>query len=305
MDEFGLQFLEPRLGLLALGKVAYETGKEALVAGFHLADVELDGKRRAVPAFADDNPADADNSPLARPDVALQVAVVTLPIRRRHQHFHVFSENLVGAIAEQPLRRRAERLHSAAVVNDDHGIRDGVENRFDMGFPGERLLGACRRRKTRTTQQIAAPRRAAADQREYESIDNVGAHQCAIIGDEKQADQQAKNSGEGARAPSAEGRRDQNRRNEEQVRRGSFEHRLQCDANDQRQRNRKERNTILFNAAARSRDGQRHPGGVRTWTRNGFSHYTTADRRIFGRFYGPAGDCRLFLPYGISLMDNI
>jgi hypothetical protein len=26
---------------------------------------------------------------------------------------------------------------------------------------------------------------------------------------------------------------------------------------------------------------------------------------FFGRFFGPESDCGLFLPYGISLMDNI
>ena len=41
MHELGLQFLEPCLGHLTLCKIADEAGEEALLARFHLADIEL------------------------------------------------------------------------------------------------------------------------------------------------------------------------------------------------------------------------------------------------------------------------
>ena len=82
MDELGLQFLQPRLGLLPLGQVADETGEETLIAHVHFADGKLHGKRRAVLALADDDAADADDPPLAGAQIALEIAVVILPVRR-------------------------------------------------------------------------------------------------------------------------------------------------------------------------------------------------------------------------------
>ena len=65
MDQFGLQLLQARLGLLALGQVADEAGEKALLAGSHLADRQLHRKGRAVLALADHDAADADDAPLA------------------------------------------------------------------------------------------------------------------------------------------------------------------------------------------------------------------------------------------------
>ncbi len=57
----------------------------------HLADGELHGKRRAVPALADDDAADADDAPLAGAHVAIEIAVVLSAIWRRHQHLDVLA----------------------------------------------------------------------------------------------------------------------------------------------------------------------------------------------------------------------
>ena len=38
MDQFGLQFLKSRLGLLMLGQVANEAGEVGLSAGLHFTD---------------------------------------------------------------------------------------------------------------------------------------------------------------------------------------------------------------------------------------------------------------------------
>ena len=91
MNKLGLQLLEPHLGLLALGEVAYEAGEKLLIAPCRLADTKLERKRRAVLTFADDNPADADNPALSGDVVAPQIAVMTFPIGRRHQHLDVFA----------------------------------------------------------------------------------------------------------------------------------------------------------------------------------------------------------------------
>ena len=46
--------------------------KKRCLTAFHFADAELQRKCRAVLSFADDDPADADNSPLAGDIIALQ-----------------------------------------------------------------------------------------------------------------------------------------------------------------------------------------------------------------------------------------
>ena len=144
MHELGLQFLQPRFGLLPLGQVADEAGEEAPVAGAHLADRQLHREGRAVLALADDHAADADDAPLAGAQIALEIAVVALAVGRRHQHLDVLADHLVRRVAEQPRSRRAEGLHDPALVDDDHRVRHGVEDRAQMRFARERVLGARR-----------------------------------------------------------------------------------------------------------------------------------------------------------------
>src|SRR5581483_7759456 len=113
MHELGLQLLQSRLGLLPFGEVADEAGEEPLIARAHLADRELHRECRAVAALADDNAADADDASLPGAHIAIEIAVVAFAIGRRHPHPDVFADHLVSSIAEQALRRGAERLHAA------------------------------------------------------------------------------------------------------------------------------------------------------------------------------------------------
>ena len=71
--------------------------------------------------------------------VALQIAVMVFAIGRRHQHLDVLADGVGGAVAEQPFGRAAERLHDAALVDDDHGFRHGVENRLQMRLARQRV----------------------------------------------------------------------------------------------------------------------------------------------------------------------
>jgi hypothetical protein len=114
-----------------------------------------------------------------------------------------------AAVAEQPLRRRAEGLHDAALIDHDHGVLNGVENELHVSFARERSLRACRGIGTRTAQQFAAPRCADPDQHEDKHVDDVGGGQRAIIGNEEQPDQQAEKGGEyaGPHPPSADATR--------------------------------------------------------------------------------------------------
>ena len=157
MDQLGLQFLESRLGLLPFGQVADEAGEEALIAHVHFADGKLHGKGRAVLALADNDTADADDAPLVGAQIAVEVAVMVALVRLRHQHLDVLADDLRGPIVEQPLRRRAEGLYLAAFVDDDHALRDAVEDRLQMRgarFGGVRMR---RSRNARPPQHLATP----------------------------------------------------------------------------------------------------------------------------------------------------
>ena len=139
------------------------------------------------------------------------------PIRRRHQQLDVFSRDLRDGIAEQPFRGRAERLNGAALVDDDHGFGNGVENRLHMRLARARLRGARQRRHSSAVQQFAPPCRTEAHQRECHRIDHVHRRWRANPGDENKTDRKAEKSGKSAWPNSAEGRSDQDRRYEEQI----------------------------------------------------------------------------------------
>ena len=217
MHELGLQFLQPRLGLLALGQVADEAGEEALIARAHLADRKLHRKGRAVPALADDDPADADDSPLSGAEISLEVAVVILAVGRRHQHLDVFSHDLRRRVAEQPLGRRAERLHDPALVDDDHRVRNGVEDRPQCASraSASRVLAAARMRfrcSCSPLQAMPAPNSANAAALTISAAETLGSG-C----DDKEAEQRAERGREQSGPQSADARGNQDRRHEEQI----------------------------------------------------------------------------------------
>ena len=171
MHELGLQFLQARFGLLPFGQVADEAGEKSPVARFHFADRKLHRKGRAVLALADHDAADADDAALARVHIALQVTVMVFAIGRGHQGLDVLSDGLGGAAAEQPLGGAAERLHDAALVDDDHGFRHGVENRLQMRLARQRVARHEIRAPAAAVQQLAAPGHADADDGECGAID--------------------------------------------------------------------------------------------------------------------------------------
>src|ERR1700730_5574881 len=139
VDKLGLQLLQPRFGLLPLGQVADEAGEEALIARPHLSDGKLHRKSRAVPALADDQSADSDDSPFSGAQISLEIPIVILPVWRRHQELDVFSKHSRRGESEQPLGRRTERLDDSVLVDDDHRIRHGIQDRLQMGLPPESI----------------------------------------------------------------------------------------------------------------------------------------------------------------------
>lgn len=135
MEQVILQLLQSCLRLLAFGQVSDETGKQAAPILVYFADRQLNREGAAVPALTDDDPADADNAPLAGRQVTLHVRVVLVAVRRWYQHVDVAPVHFTCAPAEQSFRGFAELVNSAMVVDHDHGVGHGC-SRAAPGVPG-------------------------------------------------------------------------------------------------------------------------------------------------------------------------
>ena len=134
-----LKLLKPGLGLLPLGKIADESGEEPGLARSHFADGKFHRERRAVLALAHHHAPDPDDAPLTCAQIACHIGVVIVAIGGGHQHLDVLADRLGTAVAKQPLRRGAEGLHHAVLIDDDHRLRHGVENRLQMRLAGSRV----------------------------------------------------------------------------------------------------------------------------------------------------------------------
>ena len=129
VGHFRLQFLEPAFGELLVGQIANEAGEIVPLGGSQLADREVHREGRAVLALSHHDTADADDPALSGGEIALEVEIMLFAVRRWHQLADVSALNLVQGIAEQALRRRAEGLDAPLLVDDDHGVRYGLQDR--------------------------------------------------------------------------------------------------------------------------------------------------------------------------------
>src|SRR6516164_8595311 len=157
MNELRLQLLQPRLRLLTLRYVPDKASEKVTVARSHFPHRQLHREGRAVLALADHDAPDSNDSPLSGPQILLDVAIVILPVGRRHQHLDVFSNHFRRGIAEQPFRRRAERLHDSVLADDDHRIRHGIEDRREMSLARKRVSRAGRGLNPVVLQLLSAP----------------------------------------------------------------------------------------------------------------------------------------------------
>ena len=135
VDELGLQFLKPRLGLLVFGQIADEAGEVGRSAGLHFADRKMHRKSGSVLALTGYNSADADDMPFAGGSIAGEVAVMARTVRIWHQDADVLADRLAFRVAELPFGGTAEELHDAVAVDDDHGIGNGLQDRVKVAFP--------------------------------------------------------------------------------------------------------------------------------------------------------------------------
>src|SRR6476620_1025177 len=135
MKELGLQLLKPRLGLLMLRKIADEAGEVGHSAGLHLADRKMHRKRRSVFALSGYDSANADDMPLAGGSIARQVAIVARTVGVWHQDADILADSLLLGVTKLPLRSTAEELHDAAAVDNDHRIRNSLQDGAKVTFP--------------------------------------------------------------------------------------------------------------------------------------------------------------------------
>src|SRR5262249_10317230 len=96
-----------------------------------LADRQADRKSGPVAAPGCDLPTDADDFLVTSGEIARDIAVVLVAVRRRHQDADVLADGFFLAIAEHPLRRRIERFDAPVRIDDD----DPVDCRFDHRSP--------------------------------------------------------------------------------------------------------------------------------------------------------------------------
>ncbi len=89
----------------------------------------MHGECRAVLALSDHDAADTDDPSLAGGQVALQVGIVLLAVRRGHEMADILAGDVAQRIAEQPLGGGAQRLDPSLLIDDDHGVRNGLQDR--------------------------------------------------------------------------------------------------------------------------------------------------------------------------------
>src|SRR5713226_8575748 len=140
VNEFGLQLLKPRLGLLMFRQIADKAGEVGHSAGLHFANRKMHRESRSVLALTGYDSSDADDMPLAGRSVACHVSVVARAIGVWHQDTDVLADGLLFRIAELPLRGTAEELHDAVAVDDDHRIRDCFQDRLQMTLARSKRL---------------------------------------------------------------------------------------------------------------------------------------------------------------------
>src|SRR5713101_4724225 len=134
VNEFGLQLLKPCLGLLMFRQIADEAGEVGHSAGLHLADRKMHRESRSVLALAGYDSANANDMPLSSSSIPGQITIVARTVRIWHQDADVLADGLVFGIAKLPLRGATEELHDAVAVDNDHGIRNCLQNRLQVAF---------------------------------------------------------------------------------------------------------------------------------------------------------------------------
>ena len=136
MHELGLQGLHPRFVSPLLGQVSHEGREQVMIANLRFADLEIDGKQRAVLAPRGDGAADTDDLGAVGLEIVGDVLVVIVPVGRTHKQADILAKHVSSVIAEQLLGSLAERGDEADIIDDDHGIRHRSKDRAEVLVEG-------------------------------------------------------------------------------------------------------------------------------------------------------------------------
>ena len=226
MDQFGLQLLQPPLGLLTLAEVADKAGEEALLARDHLADGQFHRKGRAVLPLADHHPADADNAPLSGGQIAIEVAVVVIAIGCGHEPADVLADHLLRRPAEQALGRMAEGPHDAVLGDHHHGVGHGGQNGLQMGLARAQVLVHGHGVGSHGLERFASCRDRRTDHQEDQPADKVPGCERRELRRHVQPAHKAQHRRQRSRNGAAEDRSADDGRNEEQERQPVSQQRL-------------------------------------------------------------------------------
>ena len=131
MQKFRLKLLQAHLDAQPLRNVVENTHIDDPPVDAPFADRQKYGQDGAVLAAGDNFPADTDNMPLAGPPVMLKIAVMRLPIGRRHQHRHIAPDHLIGAITQKTFAGRVINLHHAIGIYHDYAVVSSRKQRFE------------------------------------------------------------------------------------------------------------------------------------------------------------------------------
>jgi len=105
----------------------------------HFSHGEMERESGTVLPFAEDLPAETDDSLLAGGAIVLEIAIVPFVVRARHEHIDVVPDDLTGGIPEQTFRRWIERLDQAVVVDGDDSFHRALDDRAQASFaPAQR-----------------------------------------------------------------------------------------------------------------------------------------------------------------------
>src|SRR3546814_14156680 len=121
---------------MSLGKIADEAGEHALLVTDSLTHRKLHGKGRTITPAGQHRSANADDPALAGGKIALEIAVMAVLVRRRHEPADIRSDYLRFQIAKKLFGGSADRDDDALLVDHDHCIRARRADRCQL--PGIR-----------------------------------------------------------------------------------------------------------------------------------------------------------------------
>ena len=134
LDGERLQPFAVGLGGQPLGDVTDGGHHERSVVGVDGGEADVRGEDRAVPAQCRQLPAGAHRSRPRIGEIGAAVRGMPLPSRLGYEHVHAASEQLLAGVPEHVLGLGVHQHDRAVPVDDDHGVRCGVQQRHEAGF---------------------------------------------------------------------------------------------------------------------------------------------------------------------------